>query len=261
MMKRLALGFCTIAIAGFAFAANPASDNATDTVYNDGWTTGDNGGTGFAAWTLGNNATGSSGFFIGSSANNGTSPSGNIDVSGESFGIFANTGAVATANRSFTGGSMLAGQTFTLQLDNGFIDGGASVGFNLLNASGTDRFTFQFIGGQASYVYNIGDGNNQSTSIGFTDGGLTVAFTLGNNNAFSLSVTPNGGSTSIFNGTLAASDITQVQLFNSNAGSGSSHDAFFNNLALTAVPEPSALSLLAGPAILGAFFYLRRRRA
>lgn len=37
---------------------------------------------------------------------------------------------------------------------------------------------------------------------------------------------------------------------------GSNYTATF-----TVIPEPSSLSLIAGPAILGAFFYLRRRRA
>jgi hypothetical protein len=40
-----------------------------------------------------------------------------------------------------------------------------------------------------------------------------------------------------------------------NAG-GSNYSATF-----TVVPEPSSLSLLAGPALLGAWFYVRRRRA
>ena len=46
-------------------------------------------------------------------------------------------------------------------------------------------------------------------------------------------------------------------------------DRFLNNsnnptnytATFSVVPEPSALALIAGPAVLGAFFFFRRRRA
>ena len=270
MIKKLALGLIALSTsAALSYAAAPAFDSAADATYNDGWQSTDNGGSGFTTWTLSapgaTNSTG--GFIVESSSLNGSGTSGNIDTAGRSLGIYANSGIVGTANRSFTAGgsnglSILdAGQTFSLTLDNGFIATNSSVGFNLLNAAGTDRFTFQFVGGQngGNYVYNIGDGNNITTGVGFTTNGLTLSFTQLINNGFSFSITPNGGSATVINGTLTASDISQFQLFNSNAGSGSSNNAYFNSFQV--VPEPSSLALLGGPAILGAWFYLRRRRA
>src|SRR5438093_490807 len=66
-----------------------ASDNASDPVYDPStggnWQTGDNGGSGFSAWTLRTDpASGSAGFF----SNGGGDD--NIATSGRSFGTFAN---------------------------------------------------------------------------------------------------------------------------------------------------------------------------
>src|SRR5579864_2489443 len=63
-----------------AFAAVPAHDDAADPAYNNGWTIGSAGGTGWdwpafdneRGWEIGNNGTNGSAF-IGSSARNGDS--------------------------------------------------------------------------------------------------------------------------------------------------------------------------------------------
>lgn len=67
-----------------------ASDGATSATYNDGWQTGDNGGTGYGAWTL-NAVPGWSGHFIGDS---------DIAVSSKSWGTWAKTSNTAEAIRS-----------------------------------------------------------------------------------------------------------------------------------------------------------------
>jgi hypothetical protein len=61
--------------------------------------------------------------------------------------------------------------------------------------------------------------------------------------------------------TLAASNMAQIILFDVNAGSASNNFAFFNSLFINAVPEPSVTSLLAVGTILGAWLFIRRRRA
>ena len=43
-----------------------AADDASQSAYNDGWSIGDNGGSGFAAWTSVSPGTSTSGTFIGS---------------------------------------------------------------------------------------------------------------------------------------------------------------------------------------------------
>ena len=268
--------------AATARAANLASDNAAaSSAYADGWQTGDNGGTGLGAWNLGVsiNDVSRDGHFVGSSQGNGFSD-GNIDTSGSAWGLYANgnngiVNALAVGYRPFTGGALSIGQTLTLKMDNGFIDGSAPgmVGFALVTSdlvagnalfsvlpNSSTRFEFLFTGGQSNYQIALGDGvggfNTTDTGVGFTSAGLTVAFTLTGANSFSVSV--NGGPA--ITGTLGgnASDaLNGVAVFNYAAGSGSSNDAFFNSLAI--VPEPST-ALLVGAGLLGALA-LRKRRA
>ena len=55
--------------------------------------------------------------------------------------------------------------------------------------------------------------------------------------------------------------ITAPTGFNSDFSGGAILDTGTFSTNFTVVPEPSTLSLLAGPAILGAWFFVRRRRA
>ena len=141
--------------------AATASDNAGN--YNPNANYGGlNNGTGFAAFVVGgadptNNTANS---FLNTSNNNGFGD-GNIDTNNLSFGLFANNGSLLTVNRSFLADALgqtalTAGQTFSLSFDNGFVtqNNVSTVGFNLLAADNTDRFTFQFVGGGQDYVYN-----------------------------------------------------------------------------------------------------------
>jgi hypothetical protein len=119
---------------------SPATDQAGNAAYNDGWQSGDNGGTGFGAWQLsaqinGNNA----GFFVGDSDNNGCFNDGfgvcppcgpGINTAGKAWGLYANTSTLAEAIRPFAGGAILAGQSFSIDMDNGCLDGvSTSAGF------------------------------------------------------------------------------------------------------------------------------------
>jgi hypothetical protein len=248
----LGLSLCT----PLAWGSLVAVDNAGN--YTS-WANGNNLGSGFGAWAL--SGTANSGFFLGTSANNGTPTSGNINTSGKAWGLFANSGTTASAVRPFTGGSLAAGQQFHIQMDNGNIQSGGTVGFGLQNSSGVNRFEFYFVGGATTYTINIG-GTLINTGISFTDDGLSLVFSQNSANGWALDVTPSGGSTSQFSGTLAASDISQLRLFNFNAGSGSSADAFYNNIQV--VPEPThvALGIFGGALLLGGGWqHWRRRRA
>jgi hypothetical protein len=261
-----AAAFVLISMAG-AQAANLASDNAGNAAYNDGWQTGDNGGSGFGAWTLNalNPNVDRNGFFIGDSSGNGTSPSGNINTSGRSWGMYANqvigmSGpdiGISSATRLFTGGELSAGQTLLISMDNGFINGWAggqgSVGFTL------NRFSFFFASGDSEYRVGYGDPANTTglfgTGIPFTDGGLDLAFTRLNANDYSLTVTPAGGSAVVINGTMPDTGgfVDGITLYNRVAGQDAPHNAFFNSM--TIVPEPSTLALG-----LSAFLLLGLRR-
>ncbi len=250
-------------------AAAIATDNAADPAYNTGWPDGANGGSGFSAWTF--NPTINSGEFIGDSSGNGDPPSGDINTNGRAFGLFANSGGRITASRSFTSGgpnnsnTLGVGQMFSLQMDNGFVDSSTNgfVGFNLLDSNFLTQFQFGFFGGQNVYVFEAPDGAGEiHTNIPFTTDGLTAALLLGDNNTYTFTVTLNGGAQYVLTGTGAfgAINVSMVQLFNQTAGSGSSHDLFFNDFSLTTVPEPGATVLvLVGAGIAAAA--VRGRRA
>ncbi len=252
-------------------AAANATDNANDPAYSGGFD-GVNGGTGFGTNTLSNNGTGGFGSFIGSATGNGNGGSGGtIDTNGKSFGLFANSGALIQDTRSFTAGgpngntALAVGQTFSLSLDNGFINTGSTVGFNLLNTAGTSQFTFQFLGGNADYTYSIGTGAQTDTGVGYTDAGLSIAFAKGAGNAFTLTITPQatGVATTITGALAAGATISQFQVFNNNAAgtnTGPNYDLFFNSP--TVVPEPGSWAAsLAGIGLLVGVQRLRRRRA
>ena len=165
-----------------------------------------------------------------------------------------------SAIRPLTGGSLLVGQMITLKIDNGFLDTGSSEGFGLQTSGGTNRMEFYFTGGDTSYRLADNSGANL-TGIGFTGNGLSVAFTLTGTNTYSLDVTPNGGGTTNFTGTLegvAGTGIDRMRFFDFNGGNnqGSNGDFFANSLEV--VPEPS--TWLAGAMTLGGCFYLRLRR-
>ncbi len=265
-----------LALGSVANAALIASDSAADSAYDSGWVDGSNGGTGFGPWSLNVSIQDGdrNGFFMGSSANNGSAPSGNIDTAGRSWGMYANgsdavLNALAVAYRPFTG-SLSVGQTLTLAMDNGFIDNSYMVGFSLMNAdpatpipvgalpNSNTRFSFSFTGGESTYKLTLGDGMGGTTSVdtgvGFTADGLSVAFTLLAGDQYAFSV--NGGTP--FTGSLGGTSdeaLNGIALFNYRAGEGSSNDAFFNSLAI--IPEPGT-GLLVGLGLLGVA--LRRRR-
>lgn len=189
---------------------------------------------GTGGWTLTTSgSSGTGGHFIGSSANNGTTPSGNINSSGESWGMYANGETTAEAVRQFYA-PISVDQVFKLDFDNGWIDTGASVGWGLRNSLGENRFEFYFKGGNANYFVNDIRGLDQDTGIAWTDGGMHTEFTLTGLDTYSIKVI-RGTTTNTVTGTLGGTTgtgIDRVRFFNYRAGSGSNYDAYYNNLEL-----------------------------
>jgi hypothetical protein len=239
----------SLALVTAAHAALPASDKANDPAYTGGtWTTATNGGTGFGAWSFG--ATGAGNHFIGLTGE-GENPS---------FGVFAGgaAGNGSNADRQFTG-ALSDGQTFSMDIGNtaNVTTGGVGViGLNLLDGTNV-VFTIKFTGGGTSWAQNNGG----------SDFGIGQAFAA--NTPLHFSFTLVSGATKTYNYTFGSAsgtnfvgsvgnytNITGVRVF-SNA-QGVNENVGINNLAI--VPEPGTLSLLAGPAILGAWFFIRRRR-
>ncbi len=257
LIATLALGFGSSAKAGIIIAA----DDASDAAYSAGWS--GNGGFGFGAWTFANSA--GAGQFIGSSTNNGDGDGNgdqDIDTGGSSsFGLFSEASSLSEAFRNFAFGSLSTNSTFRLSLDSGFLNGAGdpgpdgSFGFGL-RSGGVNRFEFFFVGGTS--FYQINDSTNSNTSVGFTDEGLDLEFTLTSADTYSFTISPlGGGGASTVTGTLdgaAGSGIDNLRLFSfSNQtfpGNGAS-DGFFNSFSVeeqttttAAVPEPSSFLLL-----------------
>jgi len=97
---------------------------------------------------------------------------------------------------------------------------------------------------------------NYASSSWHSSAFQTIVFTQEAGDTYSLSF--NGTSITNANRNLSASDISQIRLFNFNAGSGANFDQYFNSLEVTAVPEPSAsaYALLCG--LIGLGLVLRR---
>jgi len=249
-MRRLYIVMALLLCAGLAQGSLLAFDAASNSVYNAGWTNGTDGGYGFGAWTLSSGA--NFGYFVGSSTENGTAPSGGIDTGGEAWGLWANSGAAAHGYRQFDGGSLSVGQQFRIDYDNGWINTGSSVGVGLQNSSGQNLFEWYFSGGDSFYTINRYGGTAFSTN-GWTDGGLKLQFGLTSSTNFSLSVIQ-GTQTNTYTGSLlsqADQGIQQVHVWNYNAGSGANYNFYVNSMQV--IPEPSAiiLTLLGAGMLLG----------
>ena len=254
--------------AGIAAAAGLAWDHAGEAAYSDGWQTGDAGGSGWGgAWSLNTSVVppdgNVAGHFVGTSQNNGDG-NGNVDVSGSSWGLYANSGYMSYATRPFAG-TLGIGQSVILDMDNGYVEAGGQFGFTLTaygDIGTTERFSFYFLGGSNNYFTGTGQMywiTQTDTGVPFTSAGLQVAFTLTGAQAYSVDITPAGGSTTTLNGSflVAATNFDHIELFNFNAGSSSANDGFFNSVQV--IPEPGTTALvLSGLAGLLAF---RRRRA
>jgi hypothetical protein len=238
-----------------------AYDNAADPAYGQFWPIGSNGGFGFGAWQL--TSSSNSQEFIGSSANNGNAPSGNIDTSGKSWGIFSHSGQPGGAVRPFTAGPLEIGQHVTLDFDSGFLAPGGGVGVDLQSNS-SPRLRWSIIGGAAGttprYVLADNSGNRDS-GLNLTTDGMHLDFALTGTDAYEFDVTPAGASTIHYTGTLqgaAGAGIDSVRFFNISSGNGASFDPYFNSLAVT--PEPVVLSFVGLGALVVSCRARRRRR-
>lgn len=255
-----------------ARAANLAFDSAADTVYNDGWQSGDNGGYGFGPWGLIKIGSSSGHFMAGSTGNgdgvddgntNGAANDFDIDTAGRAWGMYASIdsqGDGAGAVRPLTGGPLGIGQSISLDMDNGYI---SNAGFNYVGvtfAASNDSVLFRFEGGDSNYeVYSNSLATLTPTTLSFADEGLSLTLTRTGFSTVSLTATLRNGATQTLPLTLNGpngADIQTVLMTNDSAGQGPAHDAFFNSMTVT--PEPASAALLG---IAGVFTFNRRTRS
>ncbi len=226
-----AIAFGCFVLAVPADAATTASDDASNSTYDSGWTSGMNGGSGFGAWTL--TAATSGGHFVGSSASNAGGSSGDIDTNARAWGMWATNG-VSEAVRSLTGGSLAVGQVLRISLDNGYINDGRSIGMGLQNSAGGNLFEFGFTGGDSAYFISDLSGI-RTFSLPFTGDGLTIEFELKANNAWLARITAGSGVyyVSGYLSALADQGIARLRLWNWETGAGSDYDFFLNSLSVS----------------------------
>jgi PEP-CTERM motif len=250
-----------------ASASLPAFDIASNAAYDDGWQSGDNGGVGFGPWDLqaidvNMDMVTNASFFIGDSTTNGEGDiigDGDINTSGEAFGMSAHSGDAAIAIRPFTGVTpLLPIQRFSIEMDNGLVNSDGAVGFALVTDTANTSavaLNFSVQGNLPNYRVTDGDGINRDTGFPITTGGLRVDVQLSEFDGSKYELFING--TPVISGALIdTSGIVGVGLANVRAGEGLSRTVFFNSIRVT--PEPASMLLLAIAS--AAIVYCRWRR-
>jgi len=227
--------------AAYDFAwTNNFWDSPGNSVYASGWTSGLNGGAGFAGWNLGVNGT--AGHFR---ATTGANTNLSSASGGSAFGLWANGGGVSTARRGFSV-PLQTGSRMSVFFDNNQVteNGVSSVGFALADVAENNRFAFTFTGGQPTYRIRAAN-SNFDTGIGWTDAGLTITFELTAPNNYRVTVGTNS-----FTGELApGTAISQLVVSNNNAGAGDSYNLYLGNIDLSVVQNWSGVAEVAAPEV------------
>lgn len=249
---------------GVSSGATVASDFATDPTYSGGWSAGQNGGTGFGAWSFNNTDATPAGTYQGMTSSSSL---------GTSWTLFThdNSSGLANAGRSITGG-LQAGQMFETIIQNPtayhFFRG-----FDILFTGGSDNSApgdntaalrlsvFNYFASNWSVNDNGGGTGTGLSSLTTGAAGVKIDLTLTSATAYSLTLTPlNGGTPYSQSGTLAG-PINYVDYRLWDGASGGPNDTANNfeisQMTITTVPEPGTLALLGLG--LGVVF-LRRRK-
>jgi len=233
-IRFIGLAVCTVLLTtSFRIEAQIAMDTAADPAYDNGWQQGDNGGFGFSPWSVA-----ASGILTSSSNNGDPPPSGNIDTAGRSWTLAdrgpGDFGAVRGLNAA-----LAVGQKFLVDLDIGSLAGDEV--FRLEGSGFGERFSFGHLAGDSNYKIFT---TSTDTGIPLTFDGLHLEFTLTGADTFSVAITPNGGSTATFSGSLSnpGDSIVGFILFGSNSLEDPSQDSFINSIAV--VPEPSSYATI-----------------
>lgn len=238
--------------AATAIQASPAADDASNYA-SPAWPDGSNQGSGFGNWDLTDNnndgSTDFAGYFIGDS----TAGTGDINTSGQSFGMYANPGsASATAVRGFSS-PLNVGEVFSIQLGVNFRNGNKGID---INDSSLNRL-FNFNVGSDDYQVNEDTLNliyaadsiftlNFEQKAGTTVGVLVQRTSTASGTEIAFSSDIDFG---------AAMD--NFKLYVSGTGGGDSENNLYaNNLSI--IPEPDIAMLFLGG--LGIIYMIRRRK-
>jgi hypothetical protein len=237
-----------------ASAATVYTDTAASSAYSDGWQNGDNGGSGFGAWTI--TASGGSGGFAGAFIGN-PNDAGITGMGTQAFGLYANpasSGASVTASRNFFR-PLIPGDVFSLQWGINWDGGNTTFGNKGIKLfAGATEVVNVLNGGNASIFVN---GTNTGFSYGTTP--MIWSFTLTSPTNLQVQANDRDGNGSYSTNIALSSSITSFSLYAQDMASGNNRQPYYNNLSFTAIPEPGAMVPLA--ALLGGGCLVRRRRA
>jgi hypothetical protein len=139
---------------------------------------------------------------------------------------------------------MEAGDVLTVRIDNNWVDSGRRVGLALANASGSNRVNFYLVGGDSNY--RIDDAvPNRDSGLAYTDNGFLLTLTMTGSNTYSLNI----GGTAV-TGTLGGSGpITQLAVYNDNAGGGTERNFYVGEMTFTEAQTVEAVTTLSSPTI------------
>jgi hypothetical protein len=248
----------TMALVQSSPAAMLASDYASNYSTTIGTYIGQNGGSGFQAWT------GNPSYDYIATAG-GSGDTGAILTNGEAFAYWAGntTGVVRpflADNGSTNNVALDVGQNVSLAFEMRTAADAGPKGINI-GSSSTPMFTFEMSGDTSDPDYQIADGSgtfNTSYPVESSDP-IELSFTLTSPTTYSFTVTDLAASSPLpsysTTGTLAnPGDISQIGIFQAGP---SNNDVYFNSLVVA--PEPCSLGILSVGA--SALMIRRRKRA
>jgi hypothetical protein len=257
--------WCSVAVlalcaASAANAFGPASDYADAAAYADGWTDGDDGGTGWNPdypWTF---STAVAPFAIESSTLNGDGDSdgdGDIDTNGKAFTMVALNSSLYYAVRFLYPVPLQVGERVAFDFD--AVGSGALYFASCALMEYTDtpqqRWGLQVAGDATNYGM-IDSTGVADLGVPIGDEGIHVEFDLTGADTYTSRVTPLGGASTERSGALAGSGDIVAFLCAIGGGGAGTYKAYFNSIV---IPEPGATASALAAAL--AIAAARRRRA
>jgi hypothetical protein len=272
---------CATALIPSIGAAQVAYDSAANSTYGSGWSAGQNGGSGFGAWSF-----------------DGTTSPGGVSDPGSQQAI-SSAGAIGTAwtmynlgnppsegisdvGRSISeAGGMQVGQTFETVLQNPSVSGGyyTYTGWDLLFGNATDNNAagvntaairaqvFNYYNAAQSWAINDSTytAHSHATSItGPTTAlkGVRVDLTLTSSSTYQLTMTPLNGAASYTLDSTYSGPINYInyRLYNTTSSGPSdvADNLGISYMEIEAVPEPTSVALFGLG--LGGLLFLRRKK-
>ena len=256
-------------------SAQLAYDSATNPNYSGGWSAGQNGGTGFGAWSFNGTQSPPTGTYQGMSS---------ASSLGTAWTLMSpSAGQIANAGRSINGG-LQPGQEFQTLIQNPVNSQGYYTygGFDILFTSGTDNnqpgdntsalrlSVFDYYNAALNWAVNDATHTSKALNTGLsaiTTGasGMLVDLTLYPGNGYVLTLAPASHPNSPYfstSGTLASS-IDYVDFRTYGSASTGLNDTADNlsvgNMEVLAVPEPASW-LLCGVGSISFMLWRRRRK-